>query len=76
MCIHTEAAQHCSKQLQLFLILVQKLVFFMVAKIFHDLYITQRHQFFMIYFFIWYAYTRMYGEFLLGIFFRTFLTIL
>ena len=48
----------------------------MVAKIFHDLYITQRHQFFMIYFFIWYAYTRMYGEFLLGIFFRTFLTIL
>ena len=35
-CIHTEAAQHRSKQLQLLLILVQEL-FLMVAKIFHNL---------------------------------------
>ena len=60
VCIHTEAAQHCSKPLQLFLIFVQK----MFSKIFHDLKITQQHQFLMNYFFIWYAYTRMYGEFL------------
>ena len=64
VCIHTEAAQHCSKQLQLFRIFFSEAVFFMVAKIYKYYYRAQRHQFLMNYFFIWYVHTRMYGEFL------------